>query len=430
MKSKFPGYFKLSESEIKKMWGKALFTFDANILLNLYRYSDETKEEFFKILDKIKSRIWIPYQSAQEFFNNRLKVINQQEKAYEEAISSLNTIENGFKNSRQHPFIKNELLDQFSKLSKEICDQLASSKSFHIKRILEDDILNKIESLFSNKVGEEFSEEKLIELYKTGEKRFLKKIPPGYKDSNKKEESEYNIRKYGDFVVWKQILLKSKDLKQGVILVTDDRKEDWWVRFNGKTISPRPELIKEFQTETNQSFHMYQSDRFLEYARDYLNEEVNEKAIEEIRELRELDERVRISRLNKERKKLRESAMKERVSLDEEDYDEYEGEVFFVVEDMPKFNGNNSDAFLIHIQKNLRYPFEAQEKGIEGRVFVQFDVDKYGKVKNAKIVRGVHEALDNEALRVVSESPKWSPGLQRGKPVAVRFTFPIVFQLG
>jgi|GEM_PF-1633310 len=112
-----------------------------------------------------------------------------------------------------------------------------------------------------------------------------------------------------------------------------------------------------------------------------------------------------------------------------EDEEGYGDDVFFVVENMPEFNGNSNDAFRIHIQQNLRYPSEAQQKGIKGRVFVQFDVCKNGEVKNAKIVRGVHESLDNEVLRVVSTSPKWSPGLQRGKPVTVRFTFPVVFQL-
>ena len=279
------------------MWNKAIFTFDANILLNFYRYSDDTREEFIKIFDKIKDRVWIPHQSAQEFFDNRLNVISQQEKAYEDAIVALNSIETEFKNSRQHPFIEQKLLNRFSILSKEICEQLNSSKEFHNKRIIEDDILSKIESLFENKVGDEYNPETLGSLFKEGETRFANKIPPGFKDSGKKDDGDKDIRKYGDFIVWKQIMEKSKDSKCDIILITDDRKEDWWVRFKGKTISPRPELIKEFRKFTSQSFHMYQSDRFLEYAREYLGETINEKAIEEIRELRILDELRRLSKI-------------------------------------------------------------------------------------------------------------------------------------
>ncbi|MFL0068044.1 PIN-like domain-containing protein [Tenacibaculum maritimum] len=322
MKSKFPGYFKLTDKEINKLWEKALFVFDANILLNLYRYSDETRDDFFKILEKIKDRIWIPHQSASEFFENRLNVISQQEKSYEEAKNALKAIENEFKNSRQHPFITQKLLKKFSNLSKEICEQLNDSKEFHNKRINQDDVLDKIETLFNEKVGNEYEKNQLEEIYKEGEVRFLDKIPPGYKDNGKKDNSSKDTRKYGDLVVWKQILDKSKELKQGIILITDDRKEDWWVRFKGKTLSPRPELKKEFQTETEQSFHMYQSDRFLEFATKYLNEEINENAIQEIRDLRRLDERKRLRELRIQKeyfkyKERREELLKQRILLEE-----------------------------------------------------------------------------------------------------------------
>lgn len=323
MKSKFPGYFKLTEREINKLWEKALFVFDANILLNLYRYSDETRDDFFKILEKVKDRIWIPHQSASEFFNNRLTVINQQEKSYEEASSSLKLIENEFKNSRQHPFITAKLLKKFSSLTKEICEQLTESKEFHNKRINQDDILDKIEALFNGKVGNEYEKDKLEEVYKEGESRFLDKIPPGYKDGGKKDDTSKDIHKYGDLIVWKQVLDKSKELKKGIILITDDRKEDWWVRFKGKTLNPRPELKKEFQSETKQAFHMYQSDRFLEFATKYLNAEINANALQEIRELRKLDERRQLQELRRKRqyskyKRANEEIYKQKLSLEEE----------------------------------------------------------------------------------------------------------------
>jgi protein TonB len=113
----------------------------------------------------------------------------------------------------------------------------------------------------------------------------------------------------------------------------------------------------------------------------------------------------------------------------EEEEEVNEMEVFFVVEDMPTFQGQSSDAFRIYIQKNLKYPMIAQENGVSGRVFVQFDVNASGSIENVIVVRGVDPSLDKEAVRVVKSSPKWTPGKQRGRPVRVRFTFPIVFQL-
>jgi len=113
----------------------------------------------------------------------------------------------------------------------------------------------------------------------------------------------------------------------------------------------------------------------------------------------------------------------------EEEEEEEEAEVFFIVEDMPSFQGKGQDGFRTYIAKNLKYPEIAAENGIQGRVFVQFVVTEKGEVTGAKVVRGVDPALDKEAVRVVMSSPKWAPGKQRGKSVRVAFTFPIVFVL-
>jgi len=107
-----------------------------------------------------------------------------------------------------------------------------------------------------------------------------------------------------------------------------------------------------------------------------------------------------------------------------------EEEVFYIVEDMPTFNGGEpATEFRKYIAQNLRYPEIAAENGISGRVIVQFAVNKVGTVVDANVVRSVDPALDKEAVRVVMTSPKWTPGKQRGKAVKVLFTFPINFVL-
>ena len=107
-----------------------------------------------------------------------------------------------------------------------------------------------------------------------------------------------------------------------------------------------------------------------------------------------------------------------------------EEETFYIVEDMPKFNGGDpAIEFRKYIAQNLHYPEIAAENGISGRVIVQFAVNSKGKVVDAVVVAGVDPALDKEAIRVVMSSPPWTPGRQRGKPVKVLFTFPINFVL-
>ncbi len=113
---------------------------------------------------------------------------------------------------------------------------------------------------------------------------------------------------------------------------------------------------------------------------------------------------------------------------DEEEIEEEE--VFYIVEDMPTFNGGDpATEFRKYIAQNLRYPEIAAENGISGRVIIQFAINKMGQVVDANIVRSVDPALDKEASRVVMSSPKWTPGRQRGKAVKVLFTFPINFVL-
>ena len=102
--------------------------------------------------------------------------------------------------------------------------------------------------------------------------------------------------------------------------------------------------------------------------------------------------------------------------------------VFEVVEEMPEFPGG-VDAMMEYLQKELRYPESAKEKGIQGRVTVQFIIDKEGNVTNSKVTRSVDKDMDAEAIRLVKAMPKVKPGMQKGKAVAVKYTVPVVFRL-
>ena len=103
-------------------------------------------------------------------------------------------------------------------------------------------------------------------------------------------------------------------------------------------------------------------------------------------------------------------------------------EIFTIVEDAPEFPGG-IQAFYDFIGKNLKYPSRASRVGIQGKVFVQFVVDKDGSLRDIEVVRGVSDSCDKEAIRVMKLVPKFKPGKQRGKPVKVRMVVPIVFKL-
>ncbi|MDT8373402.1 MAG: energy transducer TonB [Bacteroidales bacterium] len=109
--------------------------------------------------------------------------------------------------------------------------------------------------------------------------------------------------------------------------------------------------------------------------------------------------------------------------------EETEDEIFVIVEDMPKFRGGDINKFREWVQKRVRYPELAAENGIQGRVFISFVVETNGNVSNVTVTRSVDALLDDAAKEAVAASPRWEPGMQRGRPVRVRYSIPIIFQL-
>lgn len=117
------------------------------------------------------------------------------------------------------------------------------------------------------------------------------------------------------------------------------------------------------------------------------------------------------------------------VSEVEEEVVEEESIPFALVEKKPSFMGGDANTFSAWVNQHLEYPEVARENGVSGRVMLQFTVNPNGSVTDVKVLRGVDPALDNEAVRVISSSPKWEPGRQRDRAVKVTYTFPVVFQL-
>ena len=115
------------------------------------------------------------------------------------------------------------------------------------------------------------------------------------------------------------------------------------------------------------------------------------------------------------------------VAVEEEEPEEQT--IFEVVEQMPEFPDGGMAGLMQFLSKNIKYPTIAQENGTQGRVTVQFVVNKDGSIVDAKVLRGVDPYLDKEALRVIGTMPKWKPGMQRGKPVRVKYTVPVMFRL-
>ena len=158
---------------------------------------------------------------------------------------------------------------------------------------------------------------------------------------------------------------------------------------------------------------------------------------EQLEKEKQLNEKMKKEQLEKE-KEMKDEVSEEqpekekklRADMKEEDNPGKDKELFYFVEDMPKFQGRSPEACLDFIQEHLKYPAGARQKGLEGKVIVRFAVGANGEVKDARVKRGVDPLLDSAALDAVNAMPAWEPGKQRGKPVKVIFEVPVIFRAG
>lgn len=151
---------------------------------------------------------------------------------------------------------------------------------------------------------------------------------------------------------------------------------------------------------------------------------VQQPEIIEVPDEEEIEEEIEVN-LDVE---VTEETVIEEVIVEEEPEEEEVEQVFLIVEDQPEPQGGMG-GFYEYLGKNIRYPEQARRMGVEGRVFVEFVVDKDGALTNVRVVKGIGAGCDEEAVRVVQGAPKWKPGKQRGRAVKVKMTVPVFFKL-
>ena len=184
MKKEFPGYYEPTDKDFKNIWDTCDFIFDANVLLNLYRYSEETRQALISILESVKDRIWIPYQAALEYHRNRIKVIQKQKNEYTNVKTILSNylnktkidLEKVYKNGR-HPQINcDDFIDKLSKYFEEYKNEIDKLEDKHPDFIINDPVKNKLTRLFEDRVCDPLKteDEHLKLIFLTGVTKFAK----------------------------------------------------------------------------------------------------------------------------------------------------------------------------------------------------------------------------------------------------------------
>lgn len=293
MKKQFAAYYELPEARVKEIWEDALIVFDTNALLNLYRYKEETRNQFIKVLEFYGDRLWLPYQVGLEFHNRREGIIDDTANVYGDFETDFtNAIDNAVNQVLEHysnmeHIDKTEIKKIINRGKVSISKKLKKQQKEHPDFKLNDVVLDAITCLYNNRIGADLSLEELDKVYAEGEMRYAHKVPPGYADA--KEKAKFGRRaKFGDLILWKQVLNKSKESKLDVIIVTNDQKEDWYAKNEGRH-TPRKELIQEFFDFTGHNILIYSSSLFLKYAKQNKELTISQKTINEVEKVKPAD---------------------------------------------------------------------------------------------------------------------------------------------
>jgi hypothetical protein len=288
MRETFIGYYRPTEEEFKEMWAKALFSVDANILLNIYRYRVKLREALFTIFEKLGDRLWVTYQAAEEFHRRRLGVIEDQAKRYYEVVQQLDKITESLKALRRHhAYIDlHGMADRVAAFVAEQKGALEHSRDQHPDLAENDPLWERLATLLAGKVGKRYTTAERAAVMKEVKSRVDARIPPGWKDSNKTDDD--GVPGYGDVLIWLQLKAKVLEGKHDqVIFVTDDSKEDWWIRKGGKTLGPLPELIHEMRDEAGGArLYIYKGDQFIKYGSEHFGIAGGEQLAKEAKEVR------------------------------------------------------------------------------------------------------------------------------------------------
>lgn len=285
----FPGYLGYSDEEIDEIWKNAVIFFDTNCLLNLFEYSKVTFDKFLENLESeyFKGRLYITYQVGLEYGRNRSSRLEKQSSAPKNIESILNKSKGDLISAVRSEHKMHSIIDidgvikdieiGFDNAMKKIHEGNSEILAKH-----QYDVQSAIERFFDDCVTAKPSPEWLKSVYKEGQERYAEKIPPGFADQKDKADDS---RKYGDLVIWREILQFCQDnKKEHVIFITDDMKEDWWSIEKGKTLGCHPLLVQEMR-DHGIKYLQYSSERFLKYSSERLKKHVTEDILSEVKEV-------------------------------------------------------------------------------------------------------------------------------------------------
>lgn len=288
MRRRYGWYLPLSAADLQAIWDCATVSVDANVLLDLYRYHDEARNRILGALQHFKGRLWLTNQAAEEFIRNRTTVITKTSAEYETAKTAIKGLEEAVVQARDtlrgHRLVPGSVPEVLERAvlaaTRDAAAAVDGAKTSHPDFLKEDPILAAVFDLFDEAVGDAPSAEERESLGQEAKRRRDERIPPGYKDSQKDAQ-----RADGDYILWHEVLTRAKQTQRPLILVTSERKEDWWEIHSGSRVGPRRELIEEAHRVSGQRVLILGTDRFVERVAEQQGEQISQGVLFEIRQV-------------------------------------------------------------------------------------------------------------------------------------------------
>jgi hypothetical protein len=274
------GFLPLTDETIKSIWDVGDFIFDTNVLLNIYRYSKASREAFFRMLDALKGRTFVPHRVAVEFARNRRKVIREHYEPHYKLIAHLDEatkkILGNYKKHPQHSDLVRFIAHTVNNLKQSFGD----SEKAHLQLITNDILLTRLRSIIGPDAGEPFPAEPATAEYK---RRKDGSIPPFCKD----DDSKSGDRGMGDVLIWLEIKAKYQGTQKPLVFVTGDQKENWWQDAGGGQSIPQPALIQEMYETSGNDIQFYTVDKFVDSASNRLGITLPDTLSEETKTIRD-----------------------------------------------------------------------------------------------------------------------------------------------
>lgn len=302
MKDKFGGFYGPTEVDVDAAYkdSRTIIVFDTNILLSLYRCEESTRTQFLEVWRNLKDQVWIPFHVCLEYQRNRLTVIQGArsslkniDKALREKLDkifnefSVDTLSRYSNLKNELGELKEELFEVVTRFSKGKLEIRRSSIDYINSH---DELRDLIDELTEGRIGDEPTQKEIDEINKDGQQRYKYLVGPGFADAKGKQNDRFaynNINydaQYSDLYVWRQIIdeIKGKQIKK-VIYVTNDEKEDFYYKVNGKTRGPSESLVTEMKKDAGVDiFLLHKIDSFLHHAVKSLNAKIDEPSISEL----------------------------------------------------------------------------------------------------------------------------------------------------